>query len=269
VGFIELDGTVDNAWLRAVALCVRAIGNVASFQLALRPSCPCRHQETLMRRAPVALVISFGLLAATASLQAQNLQTDQDKTLYALGLAIGDNVKDFNLTAAELTLVAAGISDAALGREPKVDLAVYGPQIQALAQQRMSAAATAEKTASGVFLDRMSKEAGAQRSESGVIFIPVTAGTGANPTAESTVRVHYHGTLRDGSVFDSSVQRGEPISFPLGGVIPCWTEGVQKLKVGGKAKLVCPSDTAYGDNGQGPIPGGAAVMFEVELLGIE
>jgi FKBP-type peptidyl-prolyl cis-trans isomerase FkpA len=102
-----------------------------------------------------------------------------------------------------------------------------------------------------------------------VIFIPVTAGTGANPTAESTVRVHYHGTLRDGSVFDSSVQRGEPISFPLGGVIPCWTEGVQKLKVGGKAKLVCPSDTAYGDNGQGPIPGGAALMFEVELLGIE
>ena len=83
------------------------------------------------------------------------------------------------------------------------------------------------------------------------------------------MKVHYHGTLRDGTVFDSSVQRGEPISFPLSGVIPCWTEGVQKMKVGGKAKLVCPSDTAYGDGGQGPIPGGAALMFEVQLLAIE
>jgi FKBP-type peptidyl-prolyl cis-trans isomerase FkpA len=115
----------------------------------------------------------------------------------------------------------------------------------------------------------MSKEPGAVRSSTGVIFIPVTAGTGASPKADSTVKVHYHGTLRDGTVFDSSVQRGEPISFPLNGVIPCWTEGVQKMKVGGKAKLVCPSETAYGDRGQGPIPGGAALMFEVQLLGIE
>ena len=83
------------------------------------------------------------------------------------------------------------------------------------------------------------------------------------------MRVHYHGTLRDGTVFDSSVQRNEPISFPLNNVIPCWTEGVQKIKVGGKAKLGCPSDTAYGDAGSGQIPGGAALLFEVELLGIE
>ena len=83
------------------------------------------------------------------------------------------------------------------------------------------------------------------------------------------MKVHYHGTLRDGTVFDSSVQRGEPISFPLNGVIPCWTEGVQKMKVGGKAKLVCPSEIAYGDRGQRPIPGGATLMFEVELLQVE
>jgi FKBP-type peptidyl-prolyl cis-trans isomerase FkpA len=102
-----------------------------------------------------------------------------------------------------------------------------------------------------------------------MVYIPISVGTGANPTATDTVRVHYHGTLRDGTVFDSSVDRGESISFPLNGVIPCWTEGVQKMKVGGKAKLVCPSDTAYGDVGQGPIPGGAALVFEVELLGIE
>ena len=221
-----------------------------------------------MRSSLVVCAVSLGFCAAAAD--AQTLNTDQDKTLYALGLALGNNVKDFNLTAAELALVTAGIGDAAQHKEPKVDLQTYGPKIQALAQERTASAATAEKKASGAFLEKMSKEPGAVRSASGVIYIPVTVGTGASPKADSTVKVHYHGTLRDGSVFDSSVQRGEPISFPLNGVIPCWTEGVQKMKVGGKAKLVCPSETAYGDRGQGPkIPGGAALMFEVELLGIE
>ena len=83
------------------------------------------------------------------------------------------------------------------------------------------------------------------------------------------MKVHYHGTLTDGTVFDSSVQRGEPATFPLDGVIPCWTEGVQKMKVGGKAKLVCPSAAAYGDRGQPPnIRPGAVLTFEVELLEI-
>jgi FKBP-type peptidyl-prolyl cis-trans isomerase FkpA len=103
-----------------------------------------------------------------------------------------------------------------------------------------------------------------------MVYIPVAAGTGASPKATDTVNVHYHGTLRDGSVFDSSVDRGEPISFPLNGVIPCWTEGLQKMKVGGKAKLVCPSDIAYGDGGRPPqIPGGATLVFEVELLEVK
>jgi FKBP-type peptidyl-prolyl cis-trans isomerase FkpA len=220
-----------------------------------------------MRYVHVACVLSLGLCAAAVN--AQTLTTDQDKTLYALGIAIGNNIRDFNLTPAELALVTAGLGDASQGKQPKVDFEAYAPRIQDLAQERMSAKATVEKQASGAFLEKMSKEAGAVRSASGLIYIPVTAGTGANPTADSTVKVHYHGTLRDGTVFDSSVQRNEPISFPLSGVIPCWTEGVQKMKVGGKAKLVCPSDTAYGDGGQGPIPGGAALLFEVELLAIE
>jgi FKBP-type peptidyl-prolyl cis-trans isomerase FkpA len=220
-----------------------------------------------MRYAPVACVLSLGLCAA--AVDAQTLTTDQDKTLYALGLAIGNNIKDFNLTPAELALVTAGLTDVSQGKPPKVELETYGPKIQVLAQQRMESKATVEKQASGTFLEKMSKEPGATRSASGVIYIPVTAGTGASPTAMSTVKVHYHGTLRDGTVFDSSVKRGEPISFQLDMVIPCWTEGVQKMKVGGKAKLVCPSDTAYGDTGQGPIPGGAALMFEVELLAIQ
>jgi FKBP-type peptidyl-prolyl cis-trans isomerase FkpA len=207
--------------------------------------------------------------AQSSSTEASSLQTDQDKTLYALGLAIGDNIKDFKLTAAEVALVSQGLTDIVLGVEPKVSIDEYGPRIQGLAQERMSAAATAEKNASEAWVAEQASQPNAERSASGVVFISLTEGTGENPTADSTVRVHYHGTLRDGSVFDSSVQRGEPISFPLNGVIPCWTEGVQKIKVGGKAKLVCPSETAYGDQGSGSIPGGAALAFEVELLAIE
>jgi FKBP-type peptidyl-prolyl cis-trans isomerase FkpA len=221
-----------------------------------------------MRIATLGLVLTCGLSIFTSA-GAQNLQTDQDKTFYALGLAIGGNVKDFKLSAAELALVSAGISDAVLGKQAKVDLQTYGPKIQAIAQERQAQAATAEKQAAGDFLAKAAKEPNAQKSATGVVYIPIKEGTGANPTATSTVKVHYHGTLRDGTVFDSSVQRGQPISFPLNGVIPCWTEGVQKMKVGGKAKLVCPSDTAYGDQGSGPIPGGATLVFEVELLAIE
>jgi FKBP-type peptidyl-prolyl cis-trans isomerase FkpA len=207
--------------------------------------------------------------AASAPSATGQLSTDQDKTLYAIGLAIGQNVRDFKLTESEVDLVALGLKDSVLGREPKAELEVYGPRIQQLAQERMQAVAAAEKQASDAWVVEQAGLPGAQRSTTGVVVIPISEGTGANPTADSTVRVHYHGTLRDGSVFDSSVERGEPISFPLSGVIPCWTEGVQKIKVGGKAKLVCPSDMAYGDQGSGSIPGGAALAFEVELLAIE
>ena len=207
--------------------------------------------------------------APAASAQSGELTTDQDKTLYAIGLVLGERVAQFKLSSDELDVVSQGLKDVALGNEPKVALEVYGPRIQALMEERMQAVAAAEKQASDAWVAEQAALPGAQRSATGVVVIPMTEGTGANPTADSTVRVHYHGTLRDGSVFDSSVQRGEPISFSLNGVIPCWTEGVQKIKVGGKSKLICPADTAYGDQGQGSIPGGAALAFEVELLAIE
>jgi FKBP-type peptidyl-prolyl cis-trans isomerase len=222
-----------------------------------------------MHKVFAAAALVLGACASTAATAQPALENDEQKTLYALGAALGDNIKEFGLSAADLAFVAAGLNDGALGNEFEVDMQVYGPRIQALAEERAAARSAGEKEASAAYVYEMAQEEGAQRSASGMVYIPVTVGTGASPTATDTVRVHYHGTLRDGSVFDSSVDRGEPISFPLNGVIPCWTEGVQKMKVGGKAKLVCPSDTAYGDAGQGPIPGGAALMFEVELLGIE
>ena len=229
-----------------------------------------------MRHSPL-LLASLVLVACTpaeppapvAPAATAELQTDEDRTLYAIGLAIGQQVGDFQLTEAEVDIVALGLRDSVLGNEPKAALEEFGPRIQALMQERMLAGAAEEKSASNAWVAEQAALPGAERSASGVVFIPITEGTGENPTEASVVRVHYHGTLRDGTVFDSSVERDEPISFPLSGVISCWTEGVQKIKVGGKAKLVCPSDTAYGDQGSGSIPGGAALAFEVELLGIE
>jgi FKBP-type peptidyl-prolyl cis-trans isomerase FkpA len=119
------------------------------------------------------------------------------------------------------------------------------------------------------FLESAAREQGATRTPSGLIFRDLTPGQGESPSATDTVRVHYAGTLVDGKEFDSSIKRGQPAEFPLNQVIPCWTEGLQRVRVGGKARLVCPSTIAYGAQGRPPvIPGGATLVFEVELLGI-
>jgi FKBP-type peptidyl-prolyl cis-trans isomerase FkpA len=118
-------------------------------------------------------------------------------------------------------------------------------------------------------LDKAAAEPGAVRTPSGLVYRELTAGSGESPKATDTVTVNYRGTLVDGTEFDSSYKRNEPAQFPLNRVIPCWTEGVQKMKVGGKSKLVCPSALAYGEQGSPPtIPGGATLIFEVELLNI-
>jgi len=115
------------------------------------------------------------------------------------------------------------------------------------------------------------KEAGAVVTPSGLVFRSLKDGKGDAPAATDTVRVHYRGTFTDGSEFDSSYARGQPATFPLNRVIKCWTEGVQRIKVGGKARLTCPSAIAYGERGAGggKIPANAVLQFEVELLGIE
>ena len=119
-------------------------------------------------------------------------------------------------------------------------------------------------------LARAAAEPGAVVTESGLVFRSLKAGKGARPNATDTVRVHYRGTFPDGREFDSSYKRGEPASFPLNRVIKCWTEGLQRMQVGGKARLACPAAIAYGDRGAGggEIPPGATLLFEVELLGI-
>jgi FKBP-type peptidyl-prolyl cis-trans isomerase FkpA len=197
------------------------------------------------------------------------LQTEEQKTLYAVGLILGQNVKPLALSPAELETVKRGLSDSVIGKAPEVALEAYGPKVQAFAQQRASQAAGAEKGKAAAFAESAAQEQGAVKTASGLVFKTLTPGAGASPAATDTVKVHYRGTLTDGTEFDSSIKRGQPVEFPLSGVIPCWTEGVQKMKIGEKARLVCPSGIAYGDQGRPPvIPGGATLVFEVELLSI-
>jgi FKBP-type peptidyl-prolyl cis-trans isomerase len=195
-------------------------------------------------------------------------ETEDQKVLYGLGQALGQNIKEAGLTEAEVASVIQGLSDSALKRASKVDMDTYGPKLQAFMTSRMQAAASGELAESQKFVEEQAKAAGATRTASGIVIQEMKAGTGPNPKPDDVVKVHYHGTLRDGSVFDSSVKRGEPAQFPLNQVIPCWTEGVQLIKVGGKSKLTCPASLAYGPEGRPGIPGNAALVFEVELLEI-
>ena len=207
-------------------------------------------------------------VSATLAATGEPINDDQ-KTFYALGVAISQSLNAFNLRESELEFVKAGLTDGVANKEKKVDLQAYGPKIQEFQRARVTAAAVPERKAGQAFADKAAAEKGAVKTPSGAVVTTLKPGTGASPTATDKVKVHYHGTLTDGTVFDSSVQRGEPITFPLSGVIKCWTEGVQQMKVGGKSRLVCPADTAYGDRGAPPkIKPGATLVFEVELLEI-
>jgi FKBP-type peptidyl-prolyl cis-trans isomerase FkpA len=222
-----------------------------------------------MRSLCAVLSLLFALSFAETVAAQNELKTDEQKTLYALGLVLAQNLSTFALSPAELEVVKSGLTDGLTNKDKKVDLQTYGPKIQELQKTRVAAAAGTERKAGQAFLDKAAAEKGAIKTPSGAIVSTVKPGTGAQPTATDKVKVHYHGTLTDGTVFDSSVQRGEPITFPLDGVIKCWTEGVQRMKVGGKSRLVCPADTAYGDRGAPPkIKPGATLVFDVELLEI-
>ena len=211
----------------------------------------------------------FALAFLDTQVIAAEPQSEQDKTLYALGVAMSQSVASFQLTPAELELVKAGLTDG-VQHKAKIEPAAYMDKLRELQGTRLASAAVAEKQAGQKYQDKAAAEKGATRTKSGLIFKSLKDGSGASPTATDTVKVNYQGTLTDGKVFDSSYQRNEPATFPLNGVIPCWTEGLQMMKVGGKARLVCPADIAYGDRGSPPdIKPGSTLVFDVELLDVQ
>jgi len=221
-----------------------------------------------MLRQLTVLVLALASIVPTVRAAGPELKSDDDKTMYALGVALSQNLANFSLSEQELELVKLGLTDGVLKRDKKVpDVESYGPKLQQLARTRMANVAAAEKKAAQPFLEKAAAEKGAERTASGLVYSELKAGTGDMPKPTDVVKVNYEGRLMDGTVFDRS--RGTPASFPLNGVIKCWSEGLQKMKVGGKAKLVCPAEIAYGDNGSPPlIKPGAPLVFEVELLEI-
>jgi FKBP-type peptidyl-prolyl cis-trans isomerase len=222
----------------------------------------------------IAGLVALALLTVVACAgapAAPKVETEEQKTLYALGLMMSNTLKRFNLTEQELEIVLAGARDAVMRRESKdVNIDTYGPKVSELAQARAKAMAEVAKTAGAAFVEKAAAETGAVKAPGGFVYLETQAGTGETPKETSKVKVHYRGTLTDGTEFDSSYKRNEPASFPLNGVIPCWTQGLQMMKVGGKAKLTCPSEVAYGEQGRPPvIPPSATLIFEVELIAIE
>ena len=213
-------------------------------------------------------LVLIAALTLALPLQAADMTEDQ-KTMYALGAVLGQQVANsFSATPAELEFIKKGLSDSAAGSKLAVEMETYGPKIQQLAQARAAVKAEKAAAAGKEFADKAAKEPGAVKSASGLVYLSLKEGSGPSPAATDIVKVNYRGTLTDGKEFDSSYARNQPAQFPLNGVIKCWTEGVGKMKVGGKAKLTCPPAIAYGDQGTpgGPIPPSATLSFEVELL---
>lgn len=220
------------------------------------------------------LVAMTTALVMPASAQS-DLSTAEQKAGYSVGVNIGGNLSGQGLTAdLDVESLLMGIQDGISG-ELKMDEQAIMAAIQefSMLQQGKVEAAMAEQAQAGKdFLAENATKEGVMTTASGLQYMVLTEGADANaamPAETDTVNVHYHGTLTDGTVFDSSVDRGEPISFPLNGVIPGWTEGLQLMNVGDKYRFFVPSELGYGAQGAGPIGPNATLIFDVELLGIE
>ncbi|HAQ88570.1 MAG TPA: peptidylprolyl isomerase [Pseudomonas sp.] len=200
-----------------------------------------------------------------------NLSTDETRVSYGIGRQLGDQLRENPPPGISLDAVIAGIRDAFSGSASQVapealnaSFAVIRERMQAEAQQKAEAAAGEGKA----FLAKNGQRDGVTTLPSGLQYEVLTAGEGNKPSAEDQVRTHYHGTLIDGTVFDSSYQRGQPAEFPVGGVIAGWTEALQLMGVGSKWRLYVPSELAYGAQGVGSIPPHSVLVFDVELLAV-
>jgi FKBP-type peptidyl-prolyl cis-trans isomerase FkpA len=231
--------------------------------------------KTLSIFSAVVLVIACG-----AEQQDLKPETEEEKRLYALGLSVaGNTLGTFKgeFSQDEVDLIASGFAAGMLEADPDVSLEEFGPQLNEYLQKRFENVQKrqAEQSVGEVqkgqeYIDQVASEDGAKKTESGLVYVSLEEGSGAQPKSTDRVTVHYTGSVISGEVFDSSVKRGEPATFGLNQVIPGWTEGLQMMKVGGKARLVIPSELGYGNS---PPPGGiikpgSTLIFEVELIDI-
>lgn len=202
--------------------------------------------------------------------QTVNLENEIDKVSYSLGVSVAENIKQQGLDEINTGAFAKAVEDVYAGETTKINTAEAQQILQDFFQKKQASQFDGNKEEGEKFLAENATKKGVTVLPSGLQYIVLKEGTGEKPTAASTVKTHYHGTLIDGTVFDSSVDRGEPISFPVGGVIAGWTEALQLMPVGSKWKLFIPYNLAYGERGAGGKIGPfSALVFEVELLGIE
>ena len=227
-----------------------------------------------MKQTLIAVAMSAALASPFAS--ALELKTEEQKVSYSVGLMEGEKLK--NVPNIDFDAFIAAAKATYNGDEPKLTPDQVREVMTAFQQKQMEEQKKAFAKISEGNLEKgkkysaeNGKKKGVKTTESGLQYEMLNAGKGASPTAEDVVKVHYHGTLIDGTVFDSSVERNEPVSFPLNGVIPGWIEGLQMMKVGEKARFVIPADLAYGPAGTGPnspIGPNETLIFEVELFEI-
>ncbi|MCY1206817.1 FKBP-type 22 kDa peptidyl-prolyl cis-trans isomerase [compost metagenome] len=200
-----------------------------------------------------------------------DLSTDETRVSYGIGRQLGDQIRDNPPPGVSLDAVLAGLSDAFQGLESRVDGAALSASFRVI-RERMQAEAQAKAEAAAgagrAYLEENAKREGVTVLASGLQYEVLVAGEGAKPSAEDTVRTHYHGTLIDGTVFDSSYDRGQPAEFPVGGVIAGWVEALQLMNTGSKWRLHVPSELAYGGQAVGSIPPHSVLVFDVELLDI-
>lgn len=222
-----------------------------------------------------ALALSFSI-TALLSCEGQkgkssvSLKTNSDSVSYSIGVSIGANMKKDGLDSLDLEIMKQAMKSAMNGDSLLVDPNLSQSVIQAYLANKQKQKGEAGLQIGKAFLAENKKKQGVIELPDGLQYTVIKEGTGLTPTANDTVSVHYHGTLIDGTIFDSSVDRGEPAEFPVGAVIKGWTEALQLMKVGSKYKLFIPSDLAYGDRAAGPKIGpNSTLIFEVELLKIK
>jgi len=232
------------------------------------------HGTLFMKKSLIAALVmssaSFSYAADTVTLDSK-----EQRLGYSIGTMFGSRMSQ-DFSELDMETFMAGFKDAFAGEEGQMTMDEVQQTIQAYQQEQAQKAqleqekqAAEAKSASEAWLKEKEAEEGVMKTESGLLYKVITEGTGEKPAATDTVEVDYEGSLIDGTVFDSSYERGESITFPLNGVIPGWTEGLQLMPVGSKYELYIPTDLAYGPGGTGPIPPYAALKFVVELHGIQ